>query len=172
MTPLSRRLTSACLSWQAAERDKAQERAHRWQTAAVAFRLENEVEQLAKLLGVGPEAVRQMSSGYKVFWMLGKMDLQEAKRLRRLHGYTRFYEVGVLWAKYNFDVELLFEYLAENVSVAAICATITNHYDPDPEWKRTAVSYASKMGKFEEWGGVTPRLRRLARLWKAETERL
>ena len=164
-------LSRASAAWQRAKRNDDTARAERWFSASVAYRLPDP-EPLAKLLSVTTSAVDQMSGGYKVFWMLYKMDRAEAKRLRRKHSYSRFYEVGVLWAKYNFDVELLFEYLAENVSVSAICATITNHYDPDPEWKRTAVSYASKMGKFEEWGGVTPRLRRLARLWKAETERL
>ena len=170
------RLGAAALSWDAANLNREDERRHRWQSAATAFRVvgkrDGATDRLSKLLAIETEAVRQMASGYSVFYMLYKMDCLEAKKLRRKHGYTRFYEVGALWAKYNFDVELLFEYLNEDVSAASIRDTITDHHDPLPKWHRKAVGMLPAMKNFEEWGGVSLRLRRLARLWKAEVEKL
>ena len=139
MTPLSRRLTSACLSWQAAERDKAQERAHRWTTAANAFWIGRpNYEELAKLLDVTTVAIEQMSYGYAIFLALLRQDWQRAWKDRRLYSYHRFFEVGRKWKEYEFEPELVWDYLESNFSTRQVSMEIEDNHDPLPVWQRKA----------------------------------
>lgn len=132
-------LSLAVASNARAERSKSQERVYRWSTAANAFWAGRPAhEELAKLLSVTPVAIEQMAAGYAIFLTLLKFDRARAWKCRRAYSYHRFFEVGKRWLTYEFNPEMVWDYLESNFSTRQVGMEIEDNHDPLPVWQRKA----------------------------------
>ena len=149
-----RRIAAAAKSWSAANNDKDSERKHRWQSAATAFRVvgkrDGATERLAKLLAITHTAVEQMAGGYAIFATLHKLDPQRARKARRQYSYHRFFSVGELWVKYEFERSSLWDYLESDLDTAKVKLEIVNHHDARPEWHRRGIHILPTLKKFRD----------------------
>ena len=181
MTPFTpaeeRRIAAAAKSWSAANNDKDSERKHRWNCAAQAFHIvgkrEGLTERLAKLLAITHTAVEQMAGGYAIFAALYKLDPRRAWKARRQYSYHRFFSVGELWVKYEFERSLLWDYLESDLDTAKVKLEIVNRHDPRPEWHRRGIHILPTLLKFrDDFEAAPPRIRKLAAELAEEMERL
>ena len=156
-------LSLAVASNARAEHSKSQERVYRWSTAANAFWAGRHAhEELAKLLLVTPVAIEQMAAGYAIFLTLLKFDRARAWRCRQAYSYHRFFEVGKRWLTYEFNPEMVWDYLESNFSTRQVGMEIEDNHDPRPAWQRKAKRVVASLLIIRDDEQAPARVRELA----------
>jgi hypothetical protein len=137
--------TLAAHNWTTADAEKANERMHRWISAAACSRLVGKrngaTMELAMELGFPEQdTAEQLAKAWKMYRYCKTSeqaaDRKMTRELRRRFGYTRFLRLYELWRVYEFSPAVAVDYLEHNGGNIAMEKFVIDVEDPKPEWYR------------------------------------
>ena len=105
-------------------------RAKQWLTALVTTRRQ------IYTCKITPFELSQLKGAWEMYAFIRAYKPLQARQLRSVHEYRRFYELYRLWRIHEFSAEECIEHLEFDGSIAGMVGQVIDIHHPLPEWRR------------------------------------
>ena len=116
-------------NWQAVA-DAAWQSAHsnQWLTALIVSKRGIRVD------GVSDDTMTQLRGAWRMYEFVRQYQPARARELRRQYGYSRWYELYLMWKRYEFSADDCIDHLTSDLSNIAMAMQCVSVHDSRPEW--------------------------------------